>query len=111
MALIKVATRFFTCWAMIAHLLFLAGMIPCTFSIAVLVCVGGLLHNIFLNNSYNLCVDVILHYIPLLVFGLSKTLEFRFDVLVGLCSLYALFHRFDFQQILLFYTDTATYTK
>lgn len=91
-------THFFTSWAMVSHGLYAVSLIPCTFSIALTTCVGGLFHNLFFNDSYSFPIDFAVHYAPAIGFAIlvakgkipAKAL-WRWDVLVASLSLYSLF--------------------
>lgn len=59
---------FLTTWAMIAHLLYMCGLCPCTFLLAVFVLLGAIVHNVVWNHRYNIILDLLSHYLPVLLF-------------------------------------------
>jgi hypothetical protein len=60
--------RFFTFWAFAFHLLYLVGIVPCTFVIAVIVWIGSILHNMLMHPIYNVWIDLIFHHAPIICF-------------------------------------------
>jgi uncharacterized membrane protein len=60
--------RFFTFWAFACHLMFITGLAPCTFLMAVAVWLGSITHNMFLNPDYNVWFDFALHHAPFVLF-------------------------------------------
>ena len=60
--------RFFSYWGLGAHALYALGVFPNTFPVALFVLMGAIFHNLFLNKSYNIWFDFVLHWAPFLVF-------------------------------------------
>lgn len=109
--------RFFTFWGLAAHALFAVGLLPSTFSIACVVCAGGVLFNVFWNKQYDLLIDVALHYVPVVAYvamirlGHVPAPVWRWDVLVGLGALYMAFHSFDTARICTYYRDSSEWMR
>lgn len=105
--------RFFTFWGLAAHTLCAFRLLPSTFSIACVVCVGGLLHNVFWNNAYDFVIDVAVHYVPVMVYAVLIRLGrvqppvWRWDVLVALLALYLAHHSYDVDRICTYYRDSS----
>lgn len=84
---------------------------PSTFSVACFVCVGALIHNLFVNQYYCFYTDVLLHYVPVIVYLAlavlvsSYRLRWVWSVLVCTVLAYVAFHAFNVQEIMKFYTE------
>jgi hypothetical protein len=103
------ADLFFTCWALLAHVLSLSGIFYNTVGLAIFVCIGAEVINITINEEFNLTYHIVAHYIPLMI--LLAVLPFKFDVrpIIILIVLYAIYLRFDFPAILKYYNRPSTY--
>lgn len=62
--------RFFTFWALACHLLYVAGVFPSTFFIALIVWIGSMFHSLFVNKEYDLLYDIAMHHLPFALFVL-----------------------------------------
>jgi len=58
-------------WALFAHLLYGAGVIPCTFALAVFVCTLSFFQTMALPIKYSLLDDIAYHWAPLAAFVLT----------------------------------------
>ena len=103
------ADLFFTCWALVAHLLCLMGVFYNTTSLAIFVCIGAEIINLTINEEFNLTYHLLAHYLPLAV--LLLTVPFRLDPrpIIILIVLYAVYLQFDFASMLRNYRRAGTY--
>ena len=53
--------------ALAAHALSIIGILPSTLGLAMFTLGGSLYHNLFVNTSYNFPLDIVIHYVPVLV--------------------------------------------
>ena len=96
--------HFVSFWALIAHALSIIGILPSTLGLAVFTLGGSLFHNMFVNTSYSLVHDIVIHYIPVLLMYLLK----REVVLWPIFVVYTLFFiswRWDFRGIFEVYSN------
>lgn len=94
--------RFFTSWALVSHMLFRLGLFYNTYLLALFVFVGSLLINMSFNEQYDLGIDLIGHYLPLLLFWNEPKI---YDVrpLLIMLPMYLLYMRFDMRVIARYY--------
>lgn len=88
-------THYPTFWALAAHGLYAAGLIPCTFALSVFICALSLVQLCVFRVKYSLAEDVLYHWVPLgalLSLGRTEVVLWS-NALVMLC--YAAYMRFD----------------
>jgi hypothetical protein len=103
------ADLFFTCWALLAHVLSLTGMFYNTIGLAIFVCIGAEIINYTINEEFSLQYHILTHYVPLII--LLAVIPFKFDVrpIIILVVLYAIYMKFDFPAMLKYYHRPRTY--
>ncbi len=99
---------FFTCWAILAHLLSVCSVFYNTTALAIFVCVMSEIVNITINKEFNLIYHLTAHYLPLII--VLITMPFQLDVLpiLILVLLYFVYYRYDIASILKNYERPST---
>jgi hypothetical protein len=88
--------RFFTWWAIACHLLYIFGVLPSTWILAVIVWTYSMYHNVTINRQhYHMVTDVILHHMPVILFVAAfacgtSTPQWSYSLFLGIAALYLL---------------------
>lgn len=106
------AWRFFTAWALAAHALHLAfpTHVPSTFLLALAVLVGSVVHSLLWNQQYDLLLDALTHWAPLLLWVTgARAPEMRVGPLVALVGIYVAVHARHVDKVVEWYRRPGDY--
>lgn len=100
--------RFFSNWALLAHVAFALGYFYNTFLLAVLVLIGATIINITINEQYSFKYDVIAHYLPLILF-FNNPMVLDIRPVIILTILYLAYMKFDICTLVKYYRRQKDY--
>ena len=90
--------HFVSFWALAAHALSLMGVLPSTLALAMFTLGGSVYHNCFVNTSYKFALDILIHYVPVLVMFFVDR-EIVFWPIIVVYTLFFASNRWDFSAI------------
>ena len=92
---------FITNWALVVHSFYFFGIIPNTIFLASIILIGSILHNIFINQQYDLFYDVLTHYLPfIIVLYFAEYEDFFYFKYINIIFPYLIYMNLDFNRIL-----------
>lgn len=76
--------KFLTFWGYAIHMVYFAGInIPCPALLSLIIWIGSIIHNVFINQTYDLTIDIFIHHLPFATYAalvLFDVLNIRADV-------------------------------